>query len=116
MDGGANSVRWPNKTSLTHSSSSKTTILHPSMDQRAFLGATGSSITCQGNWEESLPPICQVKGTQISVLPAVAHKPALVPLGCGLGPPGEHSLRQSPTDERVFVGVQVLSQELPAYH
>lgn len=86
------------------------------MDQRAFLGATGSSITCQGNWEESLPPICQVKGTQISVLPAVAHKPALVPLGCGLGPPGEHSLRQSPTDERVFVGVQVLSQELPAYH
>lgn len=86
------------------------------MDQSTFLGATGSSITCQGTWEESLPPIHQVKGTQISVPPAVAHKSALVPLGCGLGAAGEHCLRQSPTDERASVSIQVLNRELPAHH
>lgn len=37
---------------------------------------------------------------------------ALGPLNCGPGAPGEHCLRQLPTDERAFVEVQVSSTKV----
>lgn len=60
-----------------------------------------------------------VTGRQTSVPAAdlaVHHELTLVLLGHGPGAPGEHCLRQSPTDETVFVEVQVSSGEVPVHH
>ena len=47
---------------------------------------------------------------------AVAHELAPASPVCGLEAPGEQCLSQLPTDERVFVEVQVSSGDVPAHH
>lgn len=75
-----------------------------SMDKSAFVGAMGSSIRYQGTWEESCPLMCWVIQTLVpAVNPARAVKLAPV-----LNMDWEHlenSLRQSLTNEKVFMEV-----------
>lgn len=57
---------WLNKISLVHVP--PTTIWHSSSDKSAFVGAVGSSTTCQGTQEESRLPMHWITGMQIWVL------------------------------------------------
>lgn len=80
------------------------------MDRTAFVGVVGTSTTGQGVQQEACPPVHGVIGKQTSLLavdPAVAPEPPPAPLSHGLGSPGKHCLRQSPTDETAFAEVQV---------
>lgn len=86
--------------------------------QSAFVEAIGSSTIHEGTQEESHQPAHWVTGLQTSVPardPVVACEPALTPLSQGPGVPGEHCLRQTPTDKRVSVEVQTSRREVPAY-
>lgn len=99
--------------------SSSTTNLASIYGQKYYVGAVGTSTTCQETQEEFYPHMHRAIGTQTSVMAvdtAVAHELTLVPLSCRRGDPGKHCPRQSPSGERVFVEVQVSSGEIPAYH
>ena len=116
---GVTSARCPNKKFLTHIPSSTITTWHPSMEKSAFVGAVGSSTIHQGTWAESRPLVHWVIDIQTSIVavdPAMECELTPPPLGCGLGAPGEHCLRQLPMDKRASVEVQESSREVPAQH
>ena len=80
------------------------------MDRSAFVGAMGSSTIYQRIQKEScLADLLGNVHTDL-ILAAdltVAHELAPAALIHGMGAPGKHYLRQSSTDKRPFVEVQV---------
>lgn len=87
------------------------------MDESSFVRAVGSG-THKGTVGESYPPMHWMTDKHFShgCGTKVAHELAPATLGHGLGISGEHCLKQSPTDERSFMEVQVSRGEVLAYH
>lgn len=110
---------WLNKMFLICNPPQKTTICLPFTDKITFVRAVVSRPICQETQEESYSPMHQAIVIQTlvsSVDSAVANEPATAPLSSDPRVPGEHCLRKSPMDERVFVEIQVSSREFPTHH
>lgn len=91
-----------------------TKIQHLSMNKSEVMGTVGSGGICQGTQEKDLsrPPSRQTDPSR-GCRPCSGLLTGSSSYGCGLGTPGEHWLRHSPTVERAFVQGQA-SREVPA--
>ena len=92
-------------------------IWYPSTDKSFFVGVVGSTLYTKG--PRRVSPTCAVGNRQTDLAlagdPAMAHESAPASLSCVPGAPGKHCLRQSPTEEKAFVEVQVSRKEVPAH-